>query len=169
MPGRWSARTCSATASSTWRATYANSRWSDGEVRSSIGRFEGQSVCDLVKLGYRAAPAAPHTVRLHKDDIGNCIRYLKAQRTEHKALAERRNDFGMPSTALITVTGSLPCGLSLTPNYEHLVAVLELDGVRRIGRFRSELTAEEFEKGIDELVRYLLGADDVFEARLHRA
>jgi serine/threonine protein kinase len=142
---------------------------SDGEVRSRTTRAEGQTVHDLVRFSYRATPVSPYTVRLHKDDIKNCIRHLKAHRTEHKALAEKRNDFGLPSTALITVTGSLPCELSLRADYDNLLGSVELEGVRRIGRFRAELTAAEFEKGIDELVRYVLGADDTFEARLRRA
>ena len=142
---------------------------SEGYIYSQPARVEGVNALEVIKMSCRAAPARPHTVRLQGDDIGRCLAYLKSQKTEHKALAEQRNDFGQPTRAQITVTGSLPCEVNLRGDYAKLAVSVELADVRRIGRYRGEIAAGEVEAAVDELVHYLLGADDKFEKRLRRA
>ena len=142
---------------------------SDAIVRAGYERAGGREVLGSLKMEYRVAPARPHTVTLHKDDIGRCIRYLKSLETGHQALAERRNDFGQPIKAQVTVTGSLPCEILVRGDYEDFGASIELSGVRRIGRWEADVDAGKLEAAIDDLVRYLLGVDDELEKRLRRA
>ena len=142
---------------------------SEGFIYSRPARVEGMDACQDVKMAYRASPSRPHIVRLQGEDIGRCIGYLKSLKTEHKALAEQRNDFGQPTRAQITVTGSLPCELNLRGDYAKLTASLELADVRRIGRYRGEIAAGDLKAAIDELVHYILGAGTELEKRLRRA
>jgi hypothetical protein len=142
---------------------------SDCKVRARYGRLHDHEVFESLKIEYRVMPVAPHKVTLHKDDIGRCIKYLKSLETEHEALAERRNDFGVPIRAQITVTGTLPCEVVLEGDYDAFGASILLTGVRRIGRWRAKVEAAQLEAAIDDLVHYLLGEDDAFEKRLNRA
>ena len=142
---------------------------SDAAVYSRPVRVDGVDACEQIKMLYRASPARPHTAALQGQDIGRCLDYLKSLKTEHKALIEQRNDFGQPTRAQITVTGPLPCEVNLRGDYAKLAVSVELADVRRIGRYRGEIAAGEVEAAVDELVHYLLGADDKFEKRLRRA
>jgi len=142
---------------------------SEGFVLARSTRVDRHDVCELIKLTYRAAPRRPHVARLQGAEIERCLSYLKSLKTEHKALAEQRNDFGQPTKAQITVTGSLPCEVTLRGDYENLVVSAELEGVRRIGKYRGEIAIGELEAAVDELVHYILGADSKFEKRLRRA
>jgi serine/threonine protein kinase len=142
---------------------------SDCRVRARYERVHEREVFDSLKVEYRAMPVQPHTVTLHKDDIGHCIRYLKSLHVEHTALAERRNDFGVPIKAQITVTGAFPCEITLATDYEAFAATVELSGVRRIGRWRARVEQAGIEAAIDDLVHYILGEDDAFEKLLSRA
>ena len=142
---------------------------SEASVRARYERAGEREVIDSIKLAWRVTPAQPHTVTLHRDDIARGIRYLKEAGAEHKALAERRNDFGQPIKAQVTLTGSLPCEVLIRADYAGDCLSIELAGVRRIGRYRAELDAGELEDAVDELVRYILGVDDDLERRLVRA
>ena len=142
---------------------------SEASVRARYERAGEREVIDSIKLAWRVTPALPHTATLHRDDIARGIRYLKEAGAEHKALAERRNDFGQPIKAQVTLTGSLPCEVLIRADYADDSLSIELTGVRRIGRYRAELDSGELEDAVDELVRYMLGVDDEFEKRLVRA
>jgi hypothetical protein len=142
---------------------------SEGFVYSRPVRIEGRELNGEVKLSYRAAPSLPHVARLQGEEIARCTGYLKSLNVEHKALAEQRNDFGQPTKAQITVTGSLPCEVMIHANYERSSATLELSGVRRIGRFIGDVATGAIEGAVDDLVRYILGVDVEFERLLRRA
>jgi hypothetical protein len=142
---------------------------SEGFVYSRPTRVDGREVNGEVKLSYRAAPSLPHVARLQGEEIARCTGYLKSLNVEHKALAEQRNDFGQPTRAQITVTGSLPCEVVIRADYERLSATLELSGVRRIGRFTGEAATGALEAAVDDLARYILGVDVEIEKLLHRA
>ena len=142
---------------------------SNCKVLARYARVQEREVLESLKIEYRVMPVTPHKVTLHKDDIGRCIRYLKSLEIEHEALAERRNDFGVPIRAQITVTGSLPCEILLEGDYEAFGVSVLLRGVRRIGQWRAKIEAAQLEEAIDDLVHYILGEDDAFEKRLNRA
>ena len=142
---------------------------SNCKVLARYGRVHDQEVLETIKIEYRVMPVTPHKVTLHKDDIGRCIRYLKSVEAEHEALAERRNDFGVPIRAQITLTGSLPCEVLLEGDFDALAVSILLRGVRRIGQWRAKVDTAGIEEAIDDLVHYILGEDDAFEKRLARA
>jgi hypothetical protein len=142
---------------------------SEGFVYCEPTRVDGRDVNGQLKLTYRVTPSRPHVARLQGEEIARCLVYLKSLNVEHKALAEQRNDFGQPTRAQITVTGSLPCEVVIRPDYQRFSAALELSGVRRIGRFTGEVPAGELEAAVDDLVRYLLGVNVDFERLLRRA
>jgi serine/threonine protein kinase len=142
---------------------------SEGHVFSRSNRVEGYDVWELIKLTYRAAPRTPHVARLQGAEIERCLGYLKSLKVAHTALAEQRNDFGQTTKAQITVTGALPCEVNLRGDYQNLTVAVELEGVRRIGKYKGQIAAAELEAAVDELVHYILGADSKFEKRVQRA
>jgi hypothetical protein len=107
--------------------------------------------------------------RLQGAEIERCLGYLKSLKIEHTALAEQRNDFGHTTRAQITVTGALPCEVNLRGDYQNLSVAVELEGVRRIGKYKGRIAAGELEAAVDELVHYILGAGSKFEKRVQRA
>ncbi len=142
---------------------------SEGYVYSRSTRVDGHDVWEMIKLTYRAAPRGPHVARLQGAEIERCLSYLKSLKIEHTALAEQRNDFGHTTRAQITVTGALPCEVNLRGDYQNLSVAVELEGVRRIGKYKGQIPAAELEAAVDELVHYILGAGSKFEKRVRRA
>jgi hypothetical protein len=142
---------------------------SEGSVYCAPVKVDGRDMNGLLKLAWRVTPSRPHVVSLQGEEIARCIAYLNSLKVEHKALAEQRNDFGQPTRAQITVTGSLPCEAMIRADYQRFSAALELSGVRRIGRFTGEVATAQIEAAVDDLVRYILGADVEFERLLRRA
>jgi hypothetical protein len=65
--------------------------------------------------------------------------------------------------AEIIVTGSLPCEILARSDYDNFTINIELTNVRRLGRMQYRLTQQQFDDAVDDLARYMLGADDEFE------
>jgi hypothetical protein len=141
----------------------------EAEVHSRPGRAEGRDVCDLIKVVFKVAPAKPQGASLQGSEINACLDYFKAQKAEHELAIEKKSDFGVTTRARVTLSGALPCELTIKADYENPGAAFELNGVRRLGRYRGEVDPDEIEEALDELVRYFLGADDAFERFVDRA
>jgi hypothetical protein len=113
-------------------------------------------------MRFRIRPATAAKVRLLGEDIARCEQYLKAIKAEFTQQAEAKNDFGKVTRAEFSVTGPLPCEITVRAHYdEHLVSV-ELTNVRRLGRVQQRFTPEQFHDAVDDLARYMLGVDDAF-------
>jgi hypothetical protein len=139
------------------------------EVHSRPGRAEGRDVCDSIKMILKVAPAKAQGASLQGSEINACLAYFKEQKAEHDFAVEKKSDFGVTTRARITLSGALPCELTIKGDYENPGAAFELNGVRRIGRYRGEVDPDEIEDALDQLVRYLLGADEAFEQFVSRA
>jgi enamine deaminase RidA (YjgF/YER057c/UK114 family) len=142
---------------------------SQAEVRSTPARVADREVCRVIKFVYRAGPAQPFGVSLQGDEILRCFEFLKAHKAEYETAVERKNDFGVTTRAKVTLKGALPCEVTITADYENPGAGFELSGVRRPERYYGEVDPDEIEETIDELVRYLLGAEDGFEQYIRRS
>jgi hypothetical protein len=142
---------------------------SQAEVRSRPTRVADREVCHFIRFAYRAGPARPYGASLQGDEILRCFEFLKANKAEYEAAVERKNDFGVTTRAKVTLKGALPCEVTITADYENPGAGFELSGVRRPERYYGEVDPDEIEETIDELVRYLLGAEDGFERFVRRS
>ena len=139
--------------------------WSDSRPR----RVEGRDCCEHVMLNYRIRPDSPASITLPKDAIPGCADYLKATKADFRTQVVAKSDFGEATRAVITVRGGLLCELDLHADFDSLTVTVELKNVRRAGNFRCRVAAGELKELPDEIGRYILGADDEFEARLPRS
>ncbi|HEX6268028.1 MAG TPA: hypothetical protein VFZ81_14175, partial [Burkholderiales bacterium] len=132
-------------------------------VDSRPRRIDGKDVCDHVFIRYRITPARPAKANLLGDDIRRCEDYLGFMKVAFQQRVEAKNDFGKATRAEFTVTGSLPCEINVRADYDALTVSIELTNVRRLGRASYRLTPQQFDDAVDDLARYMLGADDDFE------
>jgi serine/threonine protein kinase len=139
------------------------------EVYSGITRVEGRDVCEFIKVVLKVGPASPAGASLQASEINAALDYFKTQKAEHDFAIEKKNDFGVTTRARVTLKGSLPCELMLKADYANPGAAFELNGVRRLGRYKGEVDPDEIEEAVNELVRYFLGTDDEFERFIDRA
>jgi hypothetical protein len=132
-------------------------------VDSRPQRIDGKDVCDHVFIRYRITPARPAKANLLGDDIRRCQDYLGFMKVAFQQRVEAKNDFGKVTRAEFTVTGSLPCEINVRADYDAFTVNIELTNVRRLGRVAYRLTPQQFDDAVDDLARYMLGADDDFE------
>ena len=141
---------------------------SDAWVDSRPAHIPGRDVCELIEFRYRITPSEAASATLLGDDVERCERYLASLKVAFQARHLAVNDFGKPTRAVVTVSGTLPCEIKIRGDYEALTATLELLNVRRFGRTRCVLPTAQFRASIDDLARYLLGADDEFLRHVSR-
>jgi serine/threonine protein kinase len=136
---------------------------SDAFVDSRPRTLEGQSVIDHVFMRFRITPSQPPKATLLGDDIGRCEQYLKLLKVAFTQRVLAKNDFGKATRAEIAVTGPLPCEVNMKADYDAAKVAVELTNVRRLGRIVYHLGPRAFTEAVDDLARYMLGADDDFE------
>ncbi len=132
-------------------------------VDSRPRRVDGKDVTDHLFMRYRITPTQAARASLLGEDIPRCEQYLKLMKVTFQQRALAKNDFGKVTRAEITVTGSLPCEVNVRADYEANRVGIELTNVRRLGRVQHQLPAQGFADVVDDLARYMLGADDDFE------
>jgi serine/threonine protein kinase len=135
----------------------------DAFVDSRPRRIDGKDVTDHIFMRYRITPTQPARASLLGDDIPRCEQYLKLMNVAFQQRPLAKNDFGKITRAEITVTGSLPCEINVRADYEANRIGVELTNVRRLGRVQYQFPSQEFGDAVDDLARYMLGADDDFE------
>ena len=136
---------------------------SDAFVDSRPRTLEGQHVIDHVVMRFRITPSQPAKATLLGDDIGRCEQYLKLLKVTFTQRVLAKNDFGKVARAEVAVTGSLPCEINMKADYDTGKVAIELTNVRRLGRTVYQLGPRAFADAVDDLARYMLGADDEFE------
>jgi serine/threonine protein kinase len=136
---------------------------SEAFVDSRPRTVEGNSVTDHVFMRFRITPSQPARANLLGDDIVSCEQYLRQMKVSFTQRVLAKNDFGKVMRAEVTVTGSLPCEINLRADYDAGKVTIELNNVRRLGRVVYQLRQKAFTDAIDDLARYVLGADDDFE------
>ena len=141
---------------------------SEAFVDSRPRTVEGNSVTDHVFMRFRITPSQPARANLLGDDIVSCEQYLRQMKVSFTQRVLAKNDFGKVMRTEVTVTGSLPCEINLRADYDASKVTIELNNVRRLGRALYHLPQKAFTEAIDDLARYILGADDDFE-RIARA
>jgi hypothetical protein len=141
----------------------------DGFVDSRPLHIPGRDVTERVIVRYKISLSSPAKVSvIGAPDIKRAIDFFKGIRADHKAQAEARDDFGKVTKALFTVQGVLPCELVVRGDYENPGIVVDLHNVRKLGRVECRMSAQEFDDSVDDLARWVLGADDDFEKFLKR-
>jgi hypothetical protein len=136
---------------------------SEAFVDSRPRMIEGSSVTDHIFMRFRITPSSPARANLLGEDIGRCEEYLSLLKVAFSQRVTAKNDFGKAMRAEITVTGSLPCEINMRANYDSGKVAIELTNVRRLGRLVYQLGPRAFIEAVDDLARYMLGADDDFE------
>jgi len=132
-------------------------------VDSRPRSIDAKDVTDHIFMRYRITPSQPARANVLGEDIGRCEQYLKLMKVEFSQRVVTKNDFGKVTRAEITVTGSLPCEIYVRADYDSNTVVIELTNVRRLGRIPYQLAPAVFSRALDDLGRYILGADDDFE------
>jgi serine/threonine protein kinase len=132
-------------------------------VDSRPRRIDGKDVTDHIFMRYRITPTQPARASLLGEDIPRCEQYLKLMKVAFQQRPLAKNDFGKVTRAELIVTGSLPCEINVRADYDANRVGIELTNVRRLGRLQYHLGSQEFGDAVDDLARYMLGADDDFE------
>jgi len=139
------------------------------EVYSGTTRVEGRDVCEFIKVALKVAPASPQGASLQGAEINAALDFFKSHKAECEMAIEKKNDFGVTLRARVTLKGALPCEIMIKADYTNPGAAFDLNGVRRLGRYKGEVDPDEIEGAVDELVRYFLGSDEAFEQFVDRA
>jgi serine/threonine protein kinase len=135
---------------------------SEASVDHRLRHILGKEVYEHMFMRFRIRPATAAKVRLLGEDIARCEQYLKAIKAEFTQQAEAKNDFGKVTRAEFSVTGPLPCEITVRAHYDEHIVSVELTNVRRLGRVQQRFTPEQFHDAVDDLARYMLGVDDAF-------
>ncbi len=136
---------------------------SDAFVDSRPRTVEGHGVTDHIAMRYRITPSQPARANLLGDDIGRCEEYLRLLKVPFTQRVTAKNDFGKAIRSEFTVPGPLPCEINMRADYDTGKVAIELTNVRRLGRAVYQLGPRAFAEAVDDLARYMLGADDDFE------
>jgi hypothetical protein len=136
---------------------------SEAFVDSRPRTLEGHGVTDHISMRFRITPSQPARANLLGEDIGRCEEYLRLLKVPFTQRGTAKNDFGKVIRSEFTVTGSLPCEINMKADYDAGKVAIELTNVRRLGRVSYHLGPRAFIEAVDDLARYLLGADDDFE------
>ena len=123
---------------------------------------------DYAVLRFSANAQPPVKIVITGDDCARLETYLKGLKASYEMQVTARHDFGHVTRAIFTVKGPFPCEVLLKADYDKNEVAIELTGVRRIGKTACRVPAAELEDAVDDLGRYILGADDDFERRMAR-
>jgi hypothetical protein len=129
-------------------------------------RVDGNDLCARVFMRYRVTPSRPASATLLGADIERAPKFLQALQVPFELKPAAKNDFGATTRATLTVTRPLPCQLELNADYDQLTVSVQLVNVRLPGRVQCVLAPEQLPECVDELARFVLGADDEFAKRL---
>jgi serine/threonine-protein kinase len=136
---------------------------SEAFVDSRPLSLNGQTVIGQISLRFRITPLQPAGAKLLGEDVARCEEYLKLLKVAFGQRVIAKNDAGKPLRADFIVQGSLPCEIAMKADYDASKVAVELTNVRRLGRLVYRLGPRAFAEAVDDLARYLLGADDDFE------
>ncbi len=136
---------------------------SDAFVDSRPRTLDGHTVTDHIFMRFRITPSQPAKASLLGDDTQRCEDYLKLMKVKYALRVVAKNDFGKVTRTEVTVTGSLPCEVNMRADYDANKVNVELTNVRHLGRRSYQLRPQTFVDAVDDLARYVLGADDDFE------
>lgn len=145
---------------------------SEAFVDSRPVRIDGKDMLEHLMFRFRITPAQPARATVLGEDIARCEQYLKYMRVAFEQQVLAKNDFGKPTRAEVVVSASLPCEVNVRADYAGQGSgssaaasdvAIELTNVRRLGRVACKVPPAKLEQAVDDLARYLLGADDDFE------
>ena len=124
-------------------------------------------VCDYVVLRFKARYAPPPAIDLAGQDIQRCKEYLAGHNVPYELRETKRNDFGQVTHATLTLSGLIPCEVTLRADLDTLRIAIDLLNVRKIGRARLRIVPEALtDELVDQLGTYALGLDSEFGKHL---
>jgi hypothetical protein len=139
---------------------------SEGRTDARPRMIDSRDYLDYALLRFNAAAQPPVKLVITGDDVARFETYLKGLKASYELQATARHDFGHVTRAIFTVRGPFPCEVLLKADYDKNEVAIELSGVRRIGKTACRVPAADLDDAVDDLGRYILGADDDFERRL---
>lgn len=132
-------------------------------------RIVDKDVCDYVLLRFRAHYSPAATLDLRGSDIERCTEFLSAHGVQFDLRATKKNDFGRPTHATVTLGGLIPCKITLRADFDAMNVSISMLNVGKIGRARCTLAPEALtDEVVDQIGTYALGLDAEFEKRLGR-
>ena len=139
---------------------------SDAQTDLRPKLIDNRDYLDFTLLRYNVTAQPPAKMVITGDDVARLEAYLKGMKAAYELQATARHDFGHVTRAIFTVKGPFPCEVVLRGDYDTLEVAIGLSNVRRAGKSACRVASAALEEAVDELCRYILGADDDFERRL---
>jgi hypothetical protein len=128
----------------------------------------GKSCADYVTLKYRVRFPQPERLEVSVQEARRIRERLVALGVKHDYV-ERRNEAGMETHAVLTMSGPFPCQAVLRADYDEPGFSVELMNVRHHGPVKLRLSPEELnDEVLDEFGTWVLGADEGFARFLKR-
>jgi hypothetical protein len=132
-------------------------------------KVDGDDVCDHVFLNYQARYARPAEVDVAGPDIEHCRRFLGMSRVPFEFSATKKNDFGVPLSGKFTLSGAIPCEITIRADYDAHAVLIELLNVGKIGTGHCRVAPDAFdERFADEIAKHALGSENEFAKHLTR-
>jgi hypothetical protein len=135
----------------------------EASVDHRLRYVQGKEVYEHLSMRFRIRPSTPAKAKVLGPDITSCGKYLNALKIPFTKRADAKDDFGKVTRAEFTVSGSLPCEITVRADFEANAVHVDLTNVRRLGRVQQRFTPEQFHDAVDDLARYVLGVDRAFE------
>ncbi len=131
-------------------------------------KIDGKDFGNHVFLTFRVQPAVPAAATVIGADIARCHDFLKRQNIAFESKTVAKSDFGQATREVFMVGAPLPCEVNIRADYDKREIEIELVNVRRPGRVQCRIAPAALEAAVDDLARYMLGADDDFDKTLAR-
>jgi hypothetical protein len=139
---------------------------SDAFADYRMRKVDGDEVCDHVFLNYHARYAQPAAMDVAGPDVEHCRRMLSMSRIPFEFSASKTNDFGQAVSGKFTLSGAIPCEITIRADYDSPAVLIEVLNVGRIGTGHCRLAPDAFdERFADEIAKHALGSENEF-ARL---
>jgi hypothetical protein len=131
-------------------------------------KIDGKDFGNHLFLTFRVQPAKPAAATVIGADIARCHDFLKRQNIPYESKIVTKSDFGLATREVFMVGAPLPCEVNIRADYDKYEIEIELVNVRRPGRVQCRIPPPELDVAVDDLARYMLGADDDFDKTLSR-
>jgi hypothetical protein len=126
-------------------------------------KVDGDDLCDVVYLKYRASYAPAARVEVSATDMELCKRLLDGARAPFELQVLKKNDFGQPTQVAYVLNAPIPCEIVLRANYDAGAVAVELLNVGRFGKASGQLALDQLTDSLlDEIGKFILGAPNKF-------
>ena len=141
---------------------------SDAFIDMRLKHMDGRDFLEHIIIRFRIRPEIPARATLIGADIERLEQMLQSMKVPFELQPLAKSDFGQVTRATFTIGAALPCAATFCADYDAGTVTGELVNVRRPGRLSCAFSAAALDQAVDDLARYVLGADADFEKYLRR-